>query len=64
MVQNFLRVVEDFDPNKNYEIKIRPQYARILASLKKGETVNPKEFIEKTLLNLPKEKGPTNQTAR
>jgi hypothetical protein len=49
MVQNFLKVVDAFDPDKDYGEEIRPQYARCLSVLKKGETINPREFIKKNL---------------
>lgn len=41
----YLLVVEEFDQNKSYPIKIRPQYARILSSFQKGQKINPKECI-------------------
>jgi hypothetical protein len=41
----YLLVVEEFDPDKSYPIKIRPQYARILSSFQKGQKINPKEYI-------------------
>lgn len=46
MVQHFLKVVQAFDPDKDYEIKIRLQYVKCLSVLKKGETINPRKFIE------------------
>lgn len=39
-------VIEKFNPKKDYSIKIRAQYAKCLASLRKGQTMNPHEFVK------------------
>lgn len=49
VVKSYLDVVEEFDPARNYELKIRPQYVRCLSILKKGDRINLKEFIESHL---------------
>ena len=37
------QVIEKFNPDKDYKIPIRPQYAKCLASMSKGEISNAKE---------------------
>jgi hypothetical protein len=49
MVQRFYLVKEEFNLAKEYGIKIRPQYAKCLASLKKGQKINPQEFVKSHL---------------
>lgn len=49
MVKTFLKVVEEFDSSKNYGIKIRPQFGKVLSTLKKNQLVNPDEFINENL---------------
>ncbi|KAF6247897.1 hypothetical protein C6990_00090 [Nitrosopumilus sp. b3] len=49
MVKQYYRVIEEFDPNKEYGLQIRKQYAKCLSVLKKGQKVNPLEFTEEHL---------------
>jgi len=44
-LKKYLLVENEFEPDSNYPIKIRPQYARILHSLQKGQKLNPQEYI-------------------
>lgn len=46
MVKQLLEVIKEYDPKRDYGIYIRPQYARVLSILKKGEKINPDEFIK------------------
>lgn len=46
MVTQYYNVVEEYDQNKSYGIKIRNQYVKCLALLKKGDKVNPYQFTE------------------
>jgi len=39
-------VLEKYDSMKNYGLDIRPQYAKCLAAMKKGEKINSKQFIK------------------
>jgi hypothetical protein len=39
-------VTEEFNPKKDYGIKIRAQYAKCLASLKKDAKINPHDFVK------------------
>lgn len=41
------QVVKQFDSSKDYGISIRPQFAKCLGVMKKGETINSKEFSKK-----------------
>ena len=45
MVKTLLEVITEFDPNKYSGIKIRPQFAKCLSVLKKGQKINPKQFV-------------------
>lgn len=56
VVQHFLKVVQNFDPKKDYGIKIRLQHAICLSVLKKGETTNPRKFMEENLNKFTKGK--------
>lgn len=56
MVQHFLKVVQAFDPKKDYGTKIRLQHAKCLSVLKKGETINPRKFMEENLNKFTKGK--------
>ncbi len=38
--------MNEFNRKKEYGIKIRDQYAKCLASLRKGQTINPDEFVK------------------
>lgn len=49
MVQTLVEVIEEFDPTKDYGIEIRKQYRMCLSVLKKGEKINPNEFIQNHL---------------
>ena len=49
MVIQYYNVVEEFDQNKSYGIKIRNQYVKCLVALKKGDKVNPYKFTEEHL---------------
>ncbi len=49
MVKQYYTIVEEFDSQKDYGIPMRKQYTQVLATLKKGEKVNPLEFTEKHL---------------
>ena len=49
MVKQYYTIVEEFDSKKDYGIPMRKQYTQVLATLKKGEKVNPLEFTEKHL---------------
>jgi integrase len=44
-VKRFYLVLEEFDPKKDYGVKIKPQYKKCLAVLKKGQRINPHEFV-------------------
>lgn len=39
------KVIGKFNPDKDYGIAIRPQYARCLASMKKGEEIDSRQFV-------------------
>ena len=49
MVKKYYRVINEFDTKKDYGIKIRKQYANCLASFRKGDKINPEEFITEHL---------------
>ncbi|SMH71159.1 protein of unknown function [Candidatus Nitrosotalea okcheonensis] len=49
MVQTLVEVIEEFDPVKDYGIEIRKQYRMCLSVLKKGQKINPNEFIKSNL---------------
>ena len=40
------QVLKKFDSKKNYGFEIRPQYARCLESMKKGEKIDSKAFAK------------------
>lgn len=40
------KVLKKFDSSKDYGIDIRPQYARCLESMKKGEEIDSKQFVK------------------
>lgn len=44
MTEIYYKVIEEFANRKSKDI--RPQYARILSSLKKGQIINQKKFID------------------
>lgn len=44
MVKQYFKIVKKFNPQKDYGIKIRPQYAKCLSLLKVGQKVNQKDF--------------------
>lgn len=44
-MKRFYLVLEEFDPERDYGVKIKPQYKKCLAVLKKGERINPYEFV-------------------
>lgn len=48
-MQTLVEVIEEFDPTKDYGIEIRKQYRMCLSSLKKGQKINPNEFIRNNL---------------
>ena len=45
-MKKYLLVENEFEPDSDYRIKIRPQYARVLFSLQKGQRINPQEYIK------------------
>ena len=45
----YYNVVREFDPSKDYGIKIRKQFAKCLCVFKKGQKINPDEFIKEHL---------------
>lgn len=47
MVKQYYRVLKNLNSVKTGKSKIRPQYAKCLAILKKGDEVNQKDFAEK-----------------
>lgn len=49
MTKQIYKVIEEFDENKDYGIKIRRQYQKCLSTLKKGETITPPEHARKHL---------------
>ena len=49
MTKIIYTVLEEFDENKDYGIKIRKQYQKCLATLKKGEKIIPAEHAKKHL---------------
>ena len=40
MVKQYFKVLKKFDSEKDYGFKIRPQYAKCLSMLKKGQKIN------------------------
>lgn len=46
MAKQYYFVQNEFDPKKDYGIKIRPQYAKCLELLRKDEKINQKDFAE------------------
>ena len=46
MVLTGYTVINQFDVNVTYDIHIRPQYQKILESLKKGQKMRPQDFIK------------------
>jgi len=42
-------VVENFDPTKDYGTHVRKAIAKCLGSLKKGQKIIPKEFVQENL---------------
>ncbi|WP_268542364.1 tyrosine-type recombinase/integrase [Candidatus Nitrosotenuis cloacae] len=44
-MKRFYLVLEEFDPKKDYGVKIKPQYKKCLSILKKGEKINRHDFI-------------------
>lgn len=63
-MKQYYLVQEEFNPTKDYGIKIRKQYAECLASLKKDERINPHEFIKTNLDKFTSKPQPfvTNRT--
>lgn len=47
MVKQFYKVLKKFNPQKDYGVKVRPQYATCLSMLKVGQKINQKDFAEK-----------------
>lgn len=39
-------VIEEYDPDKNYQIHITPTVAKYLTLLKKGQKIEPRKFIQ------------------
>ena len=39
-------VIQEYDPDKNYQIHITPTIAKYLSLLKKGQKIEPRKFIE------------------
>ena len=39
-------VINQFDANANYDLHVRPQFKKILQSLKKDENIRPQDFIK------------------
>lgn len=50
-------VVNTYDPQNDYGIKIRKQYCGILSSLKPGQRVIPQEFIQDNLNKFTRKKS-------
>lgn len=44
-MKRFYLVLEEFDPKKDYGVKIKPQYKKCLSILKKDEKINRHDFI-------------------
>jgi hypothetical protein len=45
-MKNYYNVVREFDPCKDYGIKVRKQFVKCLSVLKQGQKINPDEFIK------------------
>jgi hypothetical protein len=43
-VKQFYKVLKKFNSEKDYGVKIRPQYATCLSMLKVGQKINQKDF--------------------
>lgn len=46
------QVLERFDPDKNYEIRIPPRYLKFFSLLKEGDVISPIEFTHSNHGNL------------
>ena len=46
MVKQFYKVLKKFNSQKDYGVKIRPQYAKCLSLLKIGQKINQKDFAK------------------
>lgn len=46
MVKQFYKVLKKFNPQKDYGVKVRPQYAKCLSMLKVGQRINQKDFAQ------------------
>ena len=44
MVKQYYKVLKKFNKEKDYGVKIRPQYAKCLSMLKTGQIINQKDF--------------------
>ncbi len=50
-MRTLYEVVEEYDSGKNYQINITPTIARYLSQLKKGEKIEPRQFIKQNIEN-------------
>ena len=55
---NTYQVLKKFGSKKDYEFDIRPQYAKCLESMKKGDKITSNDFAKHTKTNLLKEETP------
>ncbi|MDH3312378.1 MAG: hypothetical protein OEM28_04415 [Nitrosopumilus sp.] len=44
MVKQFYKVLKKFNSQKDYDVKVSPQYATCLSMLKVGQKINQKDF--------------------
>lgn len=51
-MDNRYEIVKEYDPKKNYGIRIEPRFARFFSLLKKGDMINPTEFAKNNHQNM------------